>query len=124
MESWLWVLIIAVPILITILGWVFWIVVGWFFVKKTMDVAAHSQQEMDMLLSQLDQALRAAAKAQGQAASGGGGLQHLSPQKQLQIQSMLLQAQNQMTQLDSSSRERYEERLSELAAGANLELTP
>lgn len=126
MEFWFWILIIAVPIL-SILGWVFWIVVGWLFVKKTMDVAAQSQQEMNLLLSQLDQALRAAATAEGQSASGGGGVQRLPPQQQLQIQSMLLQAKNQMTQLDSVSQQRYEGRLSELsgiAAEAGIDWTP
>ena len=124
MEFWFWVLIIAAPIL-GILAWVFWLVVVWLFFKKTVEVAARSQNELDMLLAQLDQALRAAAAAQGQAGSGAGGLQ-LPPQQQ-QIYSMLLQAQNQMTQLDSLGRQRYETRLSELsgmASSAGIDWTP
>ena len=124
MESLFWIFLIAAPLL-GVLGWVFWIVVGWFFFKRSMDLARSSQDDLGMLLAQLDRSLRAAAE--GQSVEIAGGSPGLPPQQQLQIQGMLLQAQNRMAELDSLSRQRYETRLSELggmAASAGIDWTP
>lgn len=131
------ILIIAVPI-ISVLGWIVWMVVIGFIAKKSFEAASTSKTigglgggigygEFDALLAQLDQAMRVASAGQGGPAAGGEGLQNLSPQQQLQIQTMMMSAQNQMAQMDTLGRQRYETRMADLsgmAANAGLDWTP
>ena len=49
MDFWIWALIIGAPIL-AVLGWVFWLVVGWLAVKKAVQAATYQQNQLDQLL--------------------------------------------------------------------------
>lgn len=137
MEFWFLVLIIAAPIL-TVSGWLVWVVIFGFIVKKGFDSVASSNTsssfgggvgygDLDALFAQLDQALRAAAASYGGPGASGARLQNLSPQQQLQIQTMLMQAQNRMAQTDALSQQRYETRMADLSgmvASAGIDWTP
>ena len=136
MDALFLILIIAVPIL-SVLGWLFWMVVIGFAAKKTYDAVSSSNmagafgggmgyRDMDALFAQLDQGLRASA---GSAAQGGSkaAAQSMSPEQRLQIQMMFMRAQNQMRQVDALSRQRYDTRMADLsgmAASAGLDWTP
>lgn len=136
MDPLLLVLLVAVPVL-SVLGWVFWIAVGWFAIRKTMAVAQHQQSDLDQFLVQVERALLAASSQQAgpglpqqPAAQGripGASPTRLTPEQQLQLQAMLMQVQNQMRQVDNLSRQRYESRVSDLhglAASAGIDWTP
>ena len=126
MDFWIWALIIGAPIL-AVLGWVFWLVVGWLAVKKAVQAATYQQNQLDQLLVQLDSALRAAAAAQDQRGGATPGAGSLTPRQQAELQTMWMQAQNRMADLDALSRQRYETRVSELsgmAASAGIDWTP
>jgi len=129
MEFWILVLIIAGPIL-SLLGWLFWIGIAAVIAKQGFDVAKASygtnlfgsNNQFDALLTQIDQALRTAA-TRGQAT----GSNSVSTTQQLQLQRMLMDAQNQMKQMDSLSRQRYETRVADLtgmAASAGIDWKP
>jgi uncharacterized membrane protein len=124
--DWFWVLIIGAGIL-SVLGPLFWVIVAIVIGRKAANSAnmalGYGTSELDQLLIQLDQLVRAANANAAGMPSG----QQLSPQQQLQFQQMLMQAQNQMAQLDNLSQQRYETRISGLtgyAAANGLDWTP
>jgi hypothetical protein len=135
LEIWFFILIIAGPVL-SVLGWLFWVGVVALIAKNAFGGMANSNTRgfgsgtgyghMDALFVQLDQALRAASAGRG-AKSASAGLQNLSPEQQLQIQKMFMQAQNQMSQMDALSRQRYDTRMGDLtgmAASAGIDWKP
>lgn len=124
MEFWILVLIVAVPIL-TVLGWLFWFLVFGFIAKKGLDAVASAgavntfgagagYADLDALFAQVDQALRAASAGSTGAGAHTAGTQHLSLQQQQQIQAMMMQAQNRMSQLDALHQQRYEGRMADI----------
>ncbi len=136
--EWLFlILIIAVPI-ISVVGWLFWVLVVGFAAKKTYDAVSSSNMagafgagvgsgDLNAMLAQLDQMLRASAGASSGRGGSGAGLKNMSPEQQLRIQTMLMQAQNQMAQMNALSRQRYETRMADLsgmAASAGIDWTP
>lgn len=135
LETWFFILIIVGPIL-TVLGWLFWVGVVALIAKNAFGGTANSNTrgfggeagygQMDSLFVQLNQALRAASAGHG-ARGASTGLQNLPPKQQLQIQNMLMRAQNQMAQMDALSRQRYETRMGDLtgmAASAGIDWKP
>jgi hypothetical protein len=137
MDFWIWVLIIGGAVL-SILGPLFWIVFAIFLANKASDVASVSSGlgtfgagygnfELDTLLAQLDQMTRRANAGAAQGLPGAAPGQQLTPQQQLEFQTMLMKAQNQMAQLDNLSQQRYETKMSGLtgyAAANGLDWTP
>lgn len=121
MEWFFVALLIAAPI-IGLLGWLFWIFIAVLFVKGAAGAAAQQQKELEALFRQIEQLANTAGAGQG-----GTGFQNLSPQQRLQLQTMLMQAQNQMGQLDHLARQRYDLKVSELqgmAASAGIDWRP
>ncbi len=132
METWFITLLIVAAIA-SVVGPIIWFLVVAFVVKKSYDASANigatgfGSSELDALIVQLDQMIRAANAASGPSPTGAPNTANLTPQQQLQIQTMLMQAQNQMTQLDNLGRQRYETRLADLsgmAASAGIDWTP
>jgi hypothetical protein len=135
MELWILILLIAVPVL-SALGWLIWIIFVGVVAKKAFDAAARSgtanlgglggSDDFAALLVQLEQSLRV-AQGSGGLDSRGGAAQNLTPQQQLQIQAMLMKAQNQMQQMDVLSRQRYDTKMADLsgmAASAGIDWRP
>lgn len=127
MDVWLWVIIVAVAAA-SIVGPLIWIGVVAFFAKKSLDAAEGlglANPQLDAILMQLEALMRAAAASQGQ--PGLPSTPQMTPQQQMQFQTMLMQAQNQMAQLDDLSRQRYETSMAGLqgyAAANGLDWTP
>lgn len=132
METWFITLLIGAAIA-SVVGPIIWFLVVALVVKKSYDASVNigatgfGSSELDALIVQLDQMIRAANAASGPSPTGAPNTANLTPQQQLQIQTMLMQAQNQMTQLDNLGRQRYETRLADLtgmAASAGIDWTP
>jgi hypothetical protein len=118
------------------LGWLIWIIFVGVVAKKAFDAAARSgtanlgglggSDDFAALLVQLEQSLRV-AQGSGGLDSKGGAAQNLTPQQQLQIQAMLMKAQNQMQQMDALGRQRYDTKMADLAgmaASAGIDWRP
>lgn len=126
MDTWIVILIVG-AIIVSVAGPIIWIAFVVFLAAKGEEIVAgtfaqpgFSTSELDSLLAQVDGIVRAAYHEAG---SG----QSVSPQQQLQIQHMMMQAQNQMAQLDNLSRQRYEMRMADLggmAASAGIDWSP
>ena len=132
METWFIILIIG-AVIASIVGPIMWILIAAFVVKKSLSASTNigatgfGNPDLDTLLVQLDQMIRAANAAPGRSPGGARNTANLSPQQQLQIQAMMMKAQNQMTQLDNLGRQRYETRMADLsgmAASAGIDWTP
>ena len=95
------VILIAGTVLSVIGGIIWWVIV---FLCASSAVSA-AQHDLNSLLPNIEAMLH-------QAASTPTG--KLPPQQQTQVMSMMLQAQNQMNQLDGLYRQRYENRVGEL----------
>ncbi len=132
------ILVIVAPIL-SILGWLFWLVLGGWVAKKSFypvvsqDVVSWSRggrlggSDLDVLLSQLDQAFRSGSAGHENLGSNFGAFNNLSADQPFQIQGMMLKAQSHMAQMDAIGRQRYDNRISELssmAASAGIDWTP
>jgi TolA-binding protein len=111
MDFFFWIIVLSV---ISMIGGVLWWV--FFFVAVTTSVR-NVQQNLNQLLPSLEQQLRQANAAPGQ----------INASQQANILQMLMQAQNQMHQLDGIHRMRYENRVGDLmgmAANAGIDWRP
>ena len=95
-------LIVIIGAVLSAIGGIIWWVIVFLFVKSAVGSA---QRDLDNLLPNIEAMLR-------QAASTPTG--ELPPHQQTQVMNMLMQAQNQMNQLDGLYRQRYENRVGEL----------
>ena len=111
----LFVALIVISVIVTVCGWLFWIAVMFFIARAAMRGA---RAGLDQLMPELERML-------GQLPNGG--FQQLDPQRQQQLVGMLMQAQNQMAQMNNLSRQRYETRVGDLmgmAASAGIDWRP
>ena len=112
MDIFFWIMVFGA---ISVIGGVLWWV---FFFIMISSAARSAQQNLNQLLPNLEQQLRQANRA-------GSG--HMNAGQQAQIMQMLMQAQNQMHQLDGIHRMRYENKVGDLmgmAANAGIDWRP
>jgi hypothetical protein len=113
MDFFFWLIILGV-VLSAIGGLIWWIIV-FFFVKSAVGIA---QRELDRLLPDIEMMLQQASHSP----SGRFGAHQKS-----NLVSMMLQAQNQVQQLNGLHRQRYENRVGDLmgmAAQAGIDFSP
>ncbi len=111
MDIFYWIMILGV---VSMVGGVLWWV---FFFFAVTSAARSAQHNLNQLLPSLEQQLRRINTAPG----------HINASQQANIMQMLMQAQNQMHQLDGIHRMRYENRVGELmgmAANAGIDWRP
>ena len=104
-----------IGVVVSVLGWVIWLV---FFVWLARMAIGAAERNLNQLFPDIERML-------GQVPQGR--FDQMNPQQQAQINSMLLQAQNQFHQLDDLSRQRYETKVSGLmgmAAEAGIHWKP
>lgn len=113
MDLIIWLIIVGA--VLSAFGGIIWWVIVFFFIKSAVSSA---QRDLDRLLPGIERMLR-----QSTDTSGG----QLDSQQQAQLINMMMQAQNQMQQLDGLHRQRYETRVGDLmgmAASAGIDWTP
>lgn len=105
MDFIIWMAIIG-GVLSAIGGAIWWVIV-FIFAKSAVRSA---QQDLDRLLPNIERMLRQAAHTPSR---------QLDSQQQAQLMNMMMQAQNQMHQLDGLHRQRYDLRVGELMGMAS-----
>lgn len=109
------ILLVILAALLPLLGWLFWIAIVFFVARAAVRSA---QQGMEQLLPGLEGMLSQLPQ---------GGFDQLPPQRQQQLLGVLMQAHNQMNQMNALSRARYETRVGDLmgmAASAGIDWRP
>lgn len=109
------ILLVIFGVVLSAIGGIIWWVVVFFFIGSAVRSA---QRNLDQLLPNMELML-------SQAVGTPSG--HLNSQQQAQIVNMMMQAQNQMSQLDGIYRQRYETRVGDLmgmASAAGIDWTP
>jgi hypothetical protein len=113
MDFIIWLIIFGA--VLSAIGGIIWWVIVFFFIKSAVSSA---QRDLDRLLPNIERMLRQATNTStGQPDS----------QQQAQLMNMMMQAQNQMHQLDDLHRQRYENRVGDLmgmASSAGIDWTP
>lgn len=99
MDFFFWMLLIAIGI--TIIGWLFWIVLFVWLAKLFMSAA---ERNVNSSMNELEALLQQATQQAG----------HIDPSQQASIAQMMTQAHLQMGRLNDLSRQRYETRMGDL----------